>query len=170
MQFQRYTVGSHPHEPHETRSIKIWSATFSKILQASELLRNNAIQFYMEKEAFDQILDSGTSSPSLSLWGHLNSLIEAAGHFFLYWVIIQPVLVVCTLFQSHITTRSEIKAKIRFCIYTISHITIEPTVLHMLAFGHMDGKVIIEGPKTGKPAALHRFWVRVINISIFGDL
>ena len=94
----RYTVGSHPHEPHESRSIKIWSATFSKILQASELLGTNAIQFYMEKEAFDQILESGTSSPSLSLWGHLNSLIEAAGQFFLYWVIIQPVLVVCTLF------------------------------------------------------------------------
>ena len=109
-------------------SVKIWSATFSKILQASELLGTNVNQFYMEKDAFDQILESGTSSPSLSLWGHLNSLIEAAGQFFLYWVIIQPVLVVCTLFQSHITTRSEIKAKIRFCIYTISHITIEPTV------------------------------------------
>ena len=111
------TVGSHPHEPHETRSIKIWSATFSKILQASELLGTNAIQFYVKKEAFDQILESGTASPSLSLWGHLNSLIEAGGQFFLYWVIIQPVLVVCTLFQYHITTRSEIKAKIRFCIY-----------------------------------------------------
>ena len=122
------TVGSYAHEPHESRSIKIWSATFSKILQASELLGTNAIQFYMEKEAFDQILESGTASPSLSLWGHLNSLIEAAGQFFLYWVIIQPVLVVCTLFQSHITTRSEIKAKIRFCIYTICHITIELTV------------------------------------------
>ena len=115
-------------QPHESRSIKIWSATFSKILQASELLGTNAIQFYVEKEAFDQILESGTASPSLSLWGHLNSLIEAAGQFFLYWVIIQPVLVVCTLFHYHITTRSEIKAKIRFCIYTISHITIELTV------------------------------------------
>ena len=129
-------MGSHPHEPHESRSIKIWSATFSKILQASELLGTNVNQFYMEKDAFDQILESGTSSPSLSLWGHLNSLIEAAGQFFLYWVIIQPVLVVCTLFQSHITTRSEIKAKIRFCIYTISHITIEPTVQQCFRVTH----------------------------------
>ena len=64
---QSTRVGSHPHEPHESRSIKIWSATFSKILQASELLGTNAIQFYMVKEAFDQILESGTSSPSLSL-------------------------------------------------------------------------------------------------------
>ena len=39
---------------------------------------------------------------------------------------------VCTLFQSHITTRSEIKAKIRFCIYTICHITIELTVYCIL--------------------------------------
>ena len=59
------------------------NATFSKILQASELLGTNAIQFYMEKEAFDQIFESGTSSPSFSLWGHFNSLTEAAGHFYL---------------------------------------------------------------------------------------
>ena len=149
-------MGSHPHEPHESRSIKIWSATFSKILQASELLGTNAIQFYMEKEAFDQILESGTSSPSLSLWGHLNSLIEAAGQFFLYWVIIQPVLVVCTLFQSHITTRSKIKAKIRFCIYTISHITIEPTV-YGCGLGVRYSFLVKEREGSNPGAATHSF-------------
>ena len=30
--------------------------------------------------------------------------------------------------------------------------------------------VIIKGPKTGKPAALHRFLVRDLNILLFGDL
>ena len=31
-------------------------------------------------------------------------------------------------------------------------------------------KCFIEGPKTGRPAALRRFWVRVINILCFGYL
>ena len=59
-------MGSHPHEPHETRSIKIWSATFSKNLQASELLGTNAIQLCMEKEAFDQIFESGEAMQGLA--------------------------------------------------------------------------------------------------------
>ena len=42
--------------------------------------------------------------------------------------------------------------------------------LYMLAFGHMVREDFLKSPKTGKPGAHGRFWIRVIHIWLFGLL